>query len=276
MKPKALVIRTAGTNCDKELAFAFELAGAEPYVVHLNRLVKDHKPVEQADLIGIPGGFSYGDDVAAGRIFADRLRRGLLAPLMDAYRRRVPMIGICNGFQVLVSLGFLPDPAAADPPKQTLSLADNLSGRFIARWVNLRVNQDSPCVWTHGLDERIELPIAHAEGRLVFPSDRALRDLQERGQVVLEYGLDPGTGQPDNPNGSTAAIAGLCDPTGLIFGLMPHPERYTATTHHPRWTRMLAEGTDRTEPAGLLMFRSAVAFAESKPTDRVASDLVRS
>lgn len=246
MRPKTLILRTAGTNCDRELAHAFEQAGAVTQTVHLNELIREPGWIEQAQIIGFPGGFSYGDDIAAGRIFANRLRSRLLEPLRTAIARGTPIIGICNGFQVLVKLGLLPDPAA---DAQTATLADNVGGRFIDRWVRVAA-PDSRCVWTRGLGQ-FELPIAHGEGRFVPASPDLLKRWTDAGQIALRYAPD------DNPNGSTSDIAGVCDSSGLVLGLMPHPERYTHMTHHPQWTRRQAAGLFL-PPAGLGFFVNAV------------------
>lgn len=247
MPPSCLIIRTAGTNCDRELAHAFELAGATTRKVHLNALVEQPEQVEAYDLIGFPGGFSYGDDIAAGRIMANRLRHRLLEPLRAAIARGTAMIGICNGFQVLVKLGLLPDP---DAGRQTATLADNTAGRFVDRWVKLETPAETRCIWTRDLGD-FDLPIAHGEGRFVAASDDLLARWRAGGQIALQYAPD------DNPNGSTDHIAGVCDPSGLVFGLMPHPERYTHATHHPAWTRQAAETLSQT-PAGLRLFENAV------------------
>ncbi len=249
MTPRTLILRTAGTNCDRELGHAFELAGASAQTVHLNRLVCEPGLLEGFDLIGIPGGFSYGDDIAAGRIFANRLRHRLLEPLGAAVRRGVPIIGICNGFQVLVKMGLLPDP---DLRCQTATLADNRSGRFIDRWVRLRVPQDTACVWFEGL-ETFDLPIAHGEGRFVPESDEALGRWRRRGQVALQY-------DGDNPNGSVADIGGICDSSGQVLGLMPHPERCVHATQTPDWTSRPREAG--AGPAGLRIFRNAVQHVQ--------------
>jgi phosphoribosylformylglycinamidine synthase len=253
MKPNTLIIRTAGTNCDRELAHAFEAAGAATRMVHLNKLIAEPGLIDSFDLIGLPGGFSYGDDIAAGRILANRLRHRLLAPLREAVRCGVPIIGICNGFQALVKMGLLPDPAAET---QQATLADNTGGRFIDRWVRLEAPHDTACIWTAGLDA-FELPIAHGEGRFVPASDELRQRWQSTGQIALRYAAD------DNPNGSIDNIAGVCDPTGRVLGLMPHPERYTHATNHPQWTRRDAEALAET-PAGLRLFVNAVEYAKAR------------
>ena len=241
-----MIIRTAGTNCDRELAHGFEQAGAAVETVHLNQLIGRPEMIEQAQIIGLPGGFSYGDDIAAGRIFANRLRHRLFEPLQAAVKRGVPMIGICNGFQVLVKLGLLPDGTG----RQTATLTDNTSGRFVDRWVKLQVCDRTVCIWTRGLQE-LELPVAHGEGKFLCHDDRILQRLRDHGQVALRYAPD------DNPNGSVDNIAGVCDPTGVVIGLMPHPERCVHLTHQPAWTRR-RQTADRM-PAGLRMLEAAVA-----------------
>lgn len=254
-RPTALIVRTAGTNCDRELVFAFEQAGAAVRLEHLNRLIDEPDIIDQAQLIGFPGGFSYGDDIAAGRIQANRMRHRLLEPLQQAVRRGVPILGVCNGFQVLVKAGLLPFPQEAGEQPQYATLADNTCGRFIDRWVRLEVPVSTVCVWTRGL-EPFELPIAHGEGRFVPASGDVLRRLHEGGQIALCYAAD------DNPNGSVDDIAGICDPTGLVLGLMPHPERFVDPTQHPQWTRRGPQWLTHT-PTGLAMFQRAVEHART-------------
>lgn len=270
--PNALVIRTAGTNCDAEMCRGFELAGASVELVHIDRLIAHPSQVDAADLIGFPGGFSYGDDVASGRILAVKLRERLYPALRDAARRGAPMIGVCNGFQALVQVGLLPGPSAgADwpqdaPPVQTVALTHNEGARFIDRWVGIRPNADSPCVWTRSLAalsgrkgdavaDALMLPIAHGEGRFVTASPAILDALKAGGQIALTY--------TQNPNGSAADIAGICDPTGRIFGLMPHPDRFLDWTLHPYWTRLDRTTTSQDAP-GLLIFKDAVAAAATR------------
>ncbi|MCL4743076.1 MAG: phosphoribosylformylglycinamidine synthase subunit PurQ [Phycisphaerales bacterium] len=262
---RALVIRTAGTNCDGEMCRAFALAGAEPSLVHLDRLVAEPARIEGFDLIGLPGGFSYGDDIASGRIFAVKVRERLFPAFRAAVERGVPIIGVCNGFQTLVQCGLLPGPTPGEPwdraAPQRLSLRDNASARFIDRWVRVRPVPGSVCVWTRtlgaaaagaGADDVMMLPIAHGEGRLVADSPETIADLERNGQVALRYAEDV--------NGSDGRIAGVCDASGLVFGLMPHPERYLDWTRHPFWTRLNAE-TRRGPTPGLSIFRDAVEAA---------------
>lgn len=245
MKPTALILRTAGTNCDVELAQAFELAGAAIETRHVHALFDDPEPLRRCDLLGLPGGFSYGDDIAAGRILANYLRHRLLDDLVALIDRGVPVIAPCNGFQVLVKAGLLATPETGE---QRATLADNASGRFVDRWVEVAADAGSPCVWTKGL-ERFELPIAHGEGRFVA-DDAVLDDLEAGGRIALRY--------VENPNGSLRDIAGVCDASGLVLGLMPHPERYLDFTNHPSWTRRPRPAADEPTP-GLRMFQNAVA-----------------
>jgi phosphoribosylformylglycinamidine synthase I len=257
--PNAIVITTAGINCERELAHAFEQAGATADLVHLNRLLARPALLERYELIGLPGGFSYGDAVAAGRVAAQLMRQTLYAQLVAAIERGVPIIAPCNGFQIAVQMGLLPGPADGAPwpetaPRPTVALAQNDSARFVDTWSAIEVPPDTRCIWTQGLeldDETGLLPSAHGEGRFAAP-EAVCRALADHGQIAVRYA--PG----DSPNGSMHDIAGICDRSGLVFGLMPHPERYTRWTQHPWWTRL---GERRGEPIGLQMFRNAVSKA---------------
>lgn len=263
--PSALIITTAGINCDLELTRAFELAGAEPQFVHLNRLIEQPEMVDQFDLIGLPGGFSYGDAVAAGRIAAQLMRRALYPAFVRAIERGVPIIAPCNGFQTAVQMGLLPGPVAgqstgwpAAAPKPTVALTNNASARFIDRWCAVEIPANTRCIWTAGIEadpSTALLPIAHGEGRFIPESDELLRQLEDAGQIAIRYAAD------DNPNGSVGNVAGICDASGLVFGLMPHPERYTQWEHHPWWTR-LSSTQMQDEPLGLRMFQNAVAHVK--------------
>ncbi|BAM04172.1 phosphoribosylformylglycinamidine synthase subunit PurQ [Phycisphaera mikurensis] len=237
--PSVLILRTAGTNCDAEMAHAFSLAGFTPETVHVNALAGEPGRLAGFAALGLPGGFSHGDDIAAGRILAARLRQDLLPALQENIERGMLVLGVCNGFQVLVKLGLLPDPVAA---VQITTLARNRSGIFHDAWHHVAADEESPCVWTRGLGEH-ELPSAHAEGRFTAPA-AVLDALEENHQVALRYA-------GESPSGSDRGIAGICDPTGRVFGLMPHPERWTDPLHHPAWT------SGKQDPAGLRYFRNA-------------------
>jgi phosphoribosylformylglycinamidine synthase len=255
MKPKTLILRTAGVNCDGETAHAFELAGATAEFLHVNQLLQQPQLMSQYQLLAIPGGFSYGDDIAAGRIFANQIRHHLADAFAAFIEAQKPIIGICNGFQVLVKTDLLPGPIAGRGG-QTCTLAHNDCGRFVDRWINLAARSQK-CVWTTGI-ERLELPIAHGEGKFV-PADDALRGgLWGHDQVALVYVKSDGSPAlghfPDNPNGSTDDIAGICDASGLVFGLMPHPERYVDAIQHPAWTRRGKMGIGE----GLAIFQNAI------------------
>jgi len=264
--PKALVIRTAGTNCDAEMCRGFELAGASVSLLHLDELAADPRKVDGFDLYGFPGGFSYGDDIASGRIFAAHIKQHLYPQLRAAAARGCPMIAACNGFQVLVQTGLLPGPTDGTwplaPAPQETSLTHNSGARFIDRWVPVTFEPDSVCLWTKGLAEAIPaqhaadmsiLPIAHGEGRFVTATPEILARLQASRQVAVRYNVDV--------NGSTDRIAGICDTSGRIFGLMPHPERYLEWLLHPGWTRLAPEIRTLQTP-GMMMFRNAVAACQ--------------
>ena len=261
---QALIIRTAGTNCDSEMARAFALAGAAPELVHLDALLADPARLDGFDLFGFPGGFSYGDDIASGRIFAMKVRERLYPRLRAAAARGCPMIGACNGFQVLVQAGLLPGPAAGEvwptdaPPEPTLALTDNAHARFVDDWIGMEPGAGSVCLWTAPLADHpraeslLMLPVAHGEGRLVARHPGLLEALEAGGQVALRY--------RDNFNGSEGAIAGVCDATGRIFGLMPHPERFLDWNRHPHHTRpdLLPASAQQGDTPGLAMFKAAV------------------
>ena len=253
---RAVVLRTAGTNCDVETEYAFEKAGAKGERVHVNRLVEKPGRLDRYHILAIPGGFSYGDDIASGKLLANELR----FRLEDEIRRFIDdgklIIGICNGFQVLAKSGLLPGLTRG---KVQVTLSFNDSGRFEDRWVYLRA-EESPCVFLRP-GEDVYIPVAHGEGKFIAPRN-VLDEMKEKHIIVVRYvGPDgrSGAGYPWNPNGSMEDIAGICDPTGRIFGLMPHPERHVETTHHPRWTR---EGLQR-EGDGVKVFRNAVEFARA-------------
>lgn len=269
--PQVIVLRAPGTNCDLETAYAFERCGAVAERMHLFRLLEQPALLKGFQILCIPGGFSYGDDVGAGVIFGSHLRSHLGEALREFLQEDRLVLGICNGFQVLMRSGILPDggenwpPRDGQQPSATLTWNDN--GKYTARWVRLRT-AGSNSVFLKGI-EGLELPIAHAEGRIAVRSPEVVNTWREKQQVALCYDrLQPSAESngsqsdtplpyPDNPNGSIANIAGLCDPTGRVLGLMPHPERHIHATQHPQWTR---NGLQTDEGAGLQLFRNAVEY----------------
>jgi len=256
MKVKTLIIRTAGTNCDLETRFAFERAGSEVSLLHVNRVSENPAVLDEHQILALPGGFSYGDDIASGKILANELLTTLAEPLRRFVDVGKLIIGICNGFQVLVKTGLLPGPFGPDV-RQTATLTFNDSNRFEDRWVYLRADSGRSVFMAKG--QTIYLPVAHGEGKFVADGDDTLDALRANEQVVFRY-VDAdghtGAGYPVNPNGSVDDVAGICDETGRILGLMPHPERHVLPTQHPRWTR---EGL-KPEGDGMQMFRNAVGY----------------
>ena len=246
MPARAIILRAPGTNCDAETAYAFERAGAQAERVHVNRLLDSPSLLADYQILCLPGGFSYGDDIAAGRILGNQLGHHLSQALQDFKAAGKLILGICNGFQILIKSGVL---LPKDDERGALAtLTWNESGRYTDRWVNLDVtSQKSP--FFAGI-ERMYLPVAHAEGKFVPRDQETLSALDEHGQLVLRYRAD------DNPNGAIANVAGLCDETGRVCGLMPHPERHLDATHHPRWTR----GSTADSGDGFRVFQNAVRF----------------
>lgn len=264
-KPQVLILRAPGTNCDLDTAYAFELAGATAERFHINRLLENPSLISNYQILCIPGGFSYGDDVAAGRILANQMRNHLAEAMRQFRDAGKLVLGICNGFQVLIKSGVLLED---DADGTLATLTWNESGCYNDSWVRLGVHRgeqvDEPnekCVFLRGID-RMELPVAHAEGRFVARDTATLDQLNRAGQLCLRYlkrdGLfsDEVLSYPDNPNGAQRNVAGICDTTGRIFGLMPHPERYLEATHHPRWTR----GEAHNPGDGFAIFQNAVAY----------------
>ncbi|MCM8814103.1 MAG: phosphoribosylformylglycinamidine synthase I [Candidatus Omnitrophica bacterium] len=252
---QVLIIRTAGTNCDRETQSAFELAGARVAVRHVNELTGARRVFDDVQIIALPGGFTYGDDIAAGKILANELRMRLQEPLRRFLERNGLIIGICNGFQALVKMGMLPGNADWT---QEVTLAGNDSGLFEARWVYLRRFPGARCVWTRGIENLLYLPVAHGEGKFIARNPQCIQRLAGAGQLVLRYCTRAGevTGYPGNPNGSQEHVAGICDETGRVFGLMPHPERFVLTTQHPHWTRL----NGRRPADGLAVFQAGVQY----------------
>lgn len=234
---RVIALRAPGTNCDAEAVFAFQQAGAEADLVHINRLIGREKRLGDYQIMVIPGGFTYGDDISGGKVLANEIKLKLGEEVSRFMEGGGLILGICNGLQVLAKAGILPLPSEDGQPRLTLSPND--SGRFECRWVHLGVNGQSPCIFTRSID-RLYLPVAHGEGKVVTAPD-APPDLNVVLYYTDEYG-NRGAGYPYNPNGSVEDIAGICDDSGRVFALMPHPERHMRHTQHPQWTRLGKDG----------------------------------
>ncbi len=252
-KVRTLILRAPGTNCDAETAYAFEQTGTLVSLVHINKLILHGEPLSSYQILVVPGGFTYGDDISAGKVLANELRIKLGKDIRSFVDQGGLVLGICNGLQVLVKAGILPGKHNGKEPMVTLTAND--SGRFECRWVYLKVNKESPCLFTQGID-RLYLPVANGEGKVVT-SGESLAD----SNIVLRYTDEDGNtdaGYPHNPSGSERDIAGICDHSGRIFALMPHPERHLRGTQHPRWTR---EGA-REYGDGFKVFQNAANWAK--------------
>ncbi|MFH1153428.1 MAG: phosphoribosylformylglycinamidine synthase subunit PurQ [Pseudomonadota bacterium] len=267
---KALVLTGFGLNCDMETAFAFEQAGAEACRVHINTLVDGKADLDDFQILTFGGGFSWGDDHGAGVLQALKLKHHLGEKLLSFVDKGNLVIGICNGFQTLVNLGLLPG-LDQDYCSRSVALTWNDCGNFRDQWVHMAGNAKSPCVFTRGV-ERIDLPVRHGEGKFIA-DDATIQKLIGNNQVVFRYADaqgNPAQGRfPLNPNGSIFDIAGICDPTGRVFGLMPHPEGFNHFTNHPDWARnkeilkRQGQEPDRSTP-GIRLFRNAVEYLTSR------------
>jgi phosphoribosylformylglycinamidine synthase subunit PurQ / glutaminase len=233
---KVIIIRTAGTNCNEETAFAFSRMGAYVDQVHINALISGTRKLSDYHILALPGGFSYGDDIASGRILANELRLKLADDLRQFIKDGKLIIGICNGFQILAKAGILPGLGWKIGQEATLFYND--SAKFEARWVHLKV--ENQCVWTRGMSGQIYLPVAHGEGKFIPRDKKVLDTLTSNRQIVFRYCSSEGgkPSYPDNPNGAVEDIAGISDTTGRVLGLMPHPERHFLFEQHPSWTRL--------------------------------------
>jgi phosphoribosylformylglycinamidine synthase len=260
MKPKALILHAAGINRDLDAANALELAGAEARIVHVNELRANRRILTESRILVIPGGFSYADALGAGRLFALDIASFFKDEVSEFVEKGKPVIGICNGFQTLVKAGILPGDKLlpSDGEERCVTLTDNLERRFECRWVTLKI-EESPSVWTRGLRESIVCPVAHGEGRFVAKDGEHLEALRSKGLVALSYAMpdgSPAAGRyPDNPNGSAADIAGICNPAGNVLGLMPHPEDNVFSGPGARAYRGGAAG------GGLRIFVNGVRYA---------------
>lgn len=255
-KLKTIIIRTAGTNCDYELKTAFELCGASVDRVHINELISNKNKILSYDILAVPGGFSYGDDIASGKILSNEIKNKLGDNVKKFALSGKPIIGICNGFQVLVKIGLLPSPEKFE---QISTLSYNDSNKFECRWVYLKTQKTKDktlCLWTKNLPDVITLPVAHGEGKFVA-NDKILAEIEKNNQVVFRYCDKKGNAAqyPQDPNGSLNSIAGICNKKGNVFGLMPHPERYVYALQHPA-----REGFDGFYGWGKQIFQNAIDF----------------
>ncbi len=269
MTVKVVILTGFGINCDRETAAVFEMAGAQSERIHVNRFVNGERNLSEFHIMAIPGGFSFGDHLGSGRLLGNRLRFGMRDQVRDFIKNDGLVIGICNGFQVLVKMGLLPGDDEITLT-QTASLTLNDSGHYENRWVTLEFDAKSPCVWTKGL-QRIRAPVRHGEGKFVSVDPQLLDHWSFNGQVVVRY-VDPKDAYPSSsndpldyplsPNASMRNIAGVCDPTGRVFGLMPHPEANHSTWLGATWTREITH-SEHGEGEGLIIFRNAVEYVES-------------
>jgi len=243
-RPRAIILRGTATNCDIETFNSFKYVGAEPELVHINQLLSGGRKVLDYDIMAFPGGFSYGDDISAGKIYAVKMRK-LAGDFEKFIRGKRPVIGICNGFQILVKTGFLPENKAN---AQVSTLYTNDCGHFLAKWVKLQVNQKSPCIFTKGLPDEIELPIAHGEGKFIVEDKKELAAITAGNLHALTY--------RENPNGSMLDIAGVTNAAGTCFGLMPHPERNFFAWQNPDRPAAAREA----QAAGFQFFKNAVEY----------------
>jgi phosphoribosylformylglycinamidine synthase len=249
---RVLVLTGDGINCERETARAFALAGADPVVMHVNDLLAAPQRLHEFEAAAFPGGFSFGDDLGSGQVLALKLSLVLGNELREFLGAKKPVIGICNGFQALTKLGLLPEPFGV----RKMALARNSHGHFLDRWVELEAEKNSVCLWTRGFQGAVPMPIRHGEGRVVFTKgeeETIHRQLSQAGQIALRYAEDV--------NGSYGRIAGVCDATGLVFGLMPHPEAAVSLLQHPRSSRL--EKRDGEGP-GLQVFKNCVAYLKEK------------
>ena len=268
---KALVLTGYGLNCDYETDYSLKLAGAQSRRVHINDLIRGKESLEPFHLLVFGGGFSWGDDHGAGVLLAAKMKFNLGTQLERFIHSGRLIMGICNGFQALVNLGLLP-ALNRNYKERRGALIANASGNFIDTWVTLKTNQESPCVFTKGI-EQIELPVRHGEGNF-YALDEDMAALTRQNQIVLRYADEKGVPAkgvwPLNPNGALNDVAGICDPTGRIFGLMPHPEALNHFTNHPDWTRkkeaLARQGKSISDERGegLQIFRNAVDFIRAE------------
>ncbi|MBU0532249.1 phosphoribosylformylglycinamidine synthase I [Candidatus Micrarchaeota archaeon] len=249
---KALVLHGYGVNCEAESKYSIEKSGGKADIVHLNKVLDNPEILKEYNMLMLPGGFSFGDDLGSGKVFSNKMKFRLRQPLQEFISQNKLVLGICNGFQMLVKMGLLPEPDF----KQRITLIANDSGHFEDRWVILKANKSSPCVFTKDIDYLL-VPVRHGEGKFIPKDVNVLKELKEKNQIVFQYTDKDGelAGYPHNPNGSVENIAGICDRTGRIFGMMPHPEAFNIVENCPYWIKGNVK-----EPLGLRIFKNAVKY----------------
>ena len=256
MALKALILTGYGINCEAESRYSIVKSGGNADIMHINKVMESPKILESYNMLMIPGGFSFGDDLGSGKVFGNKMRFRIHDQLEDFIKRGNLVMGVCNGFQIMVKMGILPEPDF----RQRVTLTNNDSGHFEDRWVILKANSQSPCIFTKGID-RILVPVRHGEGKFIPKDETALSELKANNQIVFQY-VDENSdlaGYPYNPNGSMMNIAGICDKSGRIFGLMPHPEAFNIVENCPFWVKGVIK-----EPMGLSIFKNAVAYMKER------------
>lgn len=265
-KPRALILTGYGINCEEETAYAFEISGAASKIMHINDIIENPAVLKEFQIFSFPGGFAYGDDAGSGKALANKIKNNLLNEFIEFIQRDTLMLGICNGFQVIVNLGIVPALGGMLGGAE-VSLEYNRTFRYECRWVDLKI-EESPSVFTEGI-KTLHIPVAHGEGNF-FSTEKILKQIESENLVSMRYVKPDGTAAngefPFNPNGSLKDIAAICDKTGRIMGMMPHPERNILFTHRDNWT-YLKEKAKRDsacppseEGEGLAIFRNAVEY----------------
>lgn len=260
------VLRGPGTNCDQETKHAIQSLGAKAEIIHINQFLRGKRDISSYNALIIPGGFSFGDHIRSGAILGKMLGKNFSKAMKEFVGEEKPILGICNGFQILVEAGILPgfDGISKEPQA---ALATNASSKFEDRWVYLKTQDHGKCIFTKKINDLIRMPVAHGEGRFILPpgkEEEYIRKLEENGQIVFRYALKDGAlamgRYPENPNGSIADIAGICDPSGIVLGLMPHPERAFHRIMYPDWTRTGLKG----KGDGFRIFKNMVEYVRKR------------
>lgn len=265
MKPKSLIITGYGINCEEETAKVFELAGAISEIVHVNDLIDGTKKLDNYQIMVFPGGFSYGDDTGSGNAMANKIKNNFQDKFLDFARQDKLIAGLCNGFQIIANLGIVP-ALDNDYGKRSVALMHNTQARYECRWIYLK-NASKKCIWTRGIDI-LHIPVAHGEGNF-YTDTETLKQIKKGDQVVWKYVKEDGSPAkqefPFNPNGAMEDIAGICDPSGRILGMMPHPERFNCFVNEDGWTmekeKLIRVGKKLPkEGEGLKLFKNAVEY----------------